>query len=189
MVDAVNGVTHEDSPDWIGWPGGNGLGSVVEQVAYPFDFVRCPAAAVHVQGMAQVADRFVDFWRAVVATQGALADFDAHAHAIQGDGLIGQCVSAGSGDGVQAFAAMHLATDQFGFFEEIEGGVDHPGARRVIAIEQVLDLADQVIAVARLFGQHRQHQQLEVTWGEYPRATLATGGAAVKRVMCGVVTH
>ena len=50
------GVLH----DRFGRPGGDGLGGVVEQGADPFDLVRGPAAAVHVQGMAFVSCKTKD---------------------------------------------------------------------------------------------------------------------------------
>ncbi|CAI8873005.1 hypothetical protein EMIT047CA2_30103 [Pseudomonas soli] len=141
---------------------------------------------MHVQGMAQVADGFVDFRRAVMTAQGTLAHLDAHAHAIEGNGLFCQGAATGIGDGVKALAALDGASDQLGFLEVAEGRVDHPGAGAVAAVEEALDLADQVVAVARLLGQHRQHQQFQVARGEYPWATFAAAGAAFEGI---VVTH
>ncbi|MNR44106.1 hypothetical protein D3C85_1628100 [compost metagenome] len=69
---------------------------------------------------------------------------------------------------------MGLAADQLGFFKEIKGRVDHPGAGAVAAIEEAFDLADQVVAVAGLFGQHRQQQQLQVAGGKHAGAAVAT---------------
>jgi len=176
-------------PDRFGRPRGDGLGGMVEQFANPLDFFRCPPAAMHVQRVAQVADRFMNLWWAVVAAQGALADFDAHAHAVQRDSLFGQRGAAGFGDGIKAFAALHLAADQLGLLEEVEGGVDHPGAWAVATVEQVFDLADQIVAVARLLGEQVQHQQLEVAGGKDARAALATAGAPLEGVMRGVFAH
>ncbi|MNH36574.1 hypothetical protein D3C79_973790 [compost metagenome] len=103
--------------------------------------------------------------------------------------MISQGGAAGLGNGVEPFAALHLAADQLCFLEKVEGGVDNPGAGRVAAIEQVLDLADQVIAVARLLGQQRQHQQLEVAGGEYPWTAFTPAGAAFEGVVGGMFTH
>src|SRR5690606_29114404 len=95
----------------------------------------------------------------------------------------------GIGDHIEAFAALHLAADQLGLLEEVERGVDHTGAGAVAAVEQVFDLADQVVAVAGLLGEQGQHQQPEITGGEDAWAALAAAGTPLEGVVVGVVTH
>ncbi|MNT09947.1 hypothetical protein D3C72_1447550 [compost metagenome] len=135
--------------------------------------------------MAQVVHRFVDLWRPVVPVQRAFTDFDAHAHAVQGDGLLGQRIKACSGDAVELLAAMHLADDQLAFFQEGQGRIDDARAWAVVAAEQAFDLADQVIAMAGLLGQHRQQQQSQVARGKdpWPAVATLTAVAALESVM------
>ena len=88
------------------------------------------------QGVAQVVHRLMDLWWAVVATQRALADIQAHAHTVQGNGLLAQEETTGVGDCVALFSAIGVAADQLALFKKGQGGVDHAGAGAVGAFEQ-----------------------------------------------------
>lgn len=96
-----------------------------------------------------------------------LADVDAHAHTVQGNFLFTQEETSGVGDCV-AFFRLGVATDQLAFFEEGQGGVDHPGAGAIGAVEQSFDLADQVVAMARLFGDQRRQEDFQIARGKDP---------------------
>src|SRR5450830_480602 len=133
---------------------------------------------MQLQGVAQVVHGLVDFQRSFMTAQRALADIDAHAYAIEGHGLFDQGLTSGIGHAVALFPGSRVAEDHFAFFEEGQGRVDHGGARAVGTVEHAFDLADQVVAVAWLFGNQRQQQQLQVAGGEDPgsaAAAFATG--------------
>ena len=155
---------------------------------------------MQLQGMAQVMHRLVDFGRPVMPAQRTLADVDAHPHALYRDRLLGQRLPAGVGDGVVFFPALGVAEDQFAFFKESQGWIDNARTGAVGAIEHAFDLADQVIAMARLFGNQREQQQFQVAGGKYawsaaaafPARTFFETVAAVTVFsvgMMGVITH
>ncbi|MCY1247589.1 hypothetical protein D9M72_609360 [compost metagenome] len=85
--------------------------------------------------------------------------------------MLGQGLASGVGHAVAFFPAFGVAGNQFAFFKKRQGRVDHAGTGTVGAVEHAFDLADQVVAVARLFGDQRQQQQFQVAGGKYSRAT------------------
>ena len=84
-------------------------------------------------------------------------------------------------------AGVGIAADHFAFFKERQVRIDHPGAGAIGAVEHRFDLADQVVAMARLLGDQCQQQQFQVARGEHPGAT-STAFAAGARAFFEAVT-
>ena len=73
--------------------------------------------------------------------------------------ILGEMRGAGFGDREQLLGPFGLPRlDQVHVVEQRERGIDDPRARRIGTAGQLLDRADQVIAVTRLFGDQRQQQ-------------------------------
>src|SRR5690606_33985150 len=84
------------------------------------------------------------------------------------------------GDGEQFFRAVALLRrDLPHLVEQGEGGIDHPGARRIGAAGQLLDPADQVIAVARLVGDQLEQHEPQFAAVEHPPPRSAASLSAV----------
>ena len=62
--------------------------------------------------------------------------------------------------------------------QQRERGVDGAGTRGVGAAEFLLDLLDQLVPVAGLFGDQREQHQAQVAGAENPAAAAATEAAA-----------
>ena len=66
------------------------------------------------------------------------------------------------------------------FFEHGQGRIDHAGARAVGAGEAVLDLLDELVAVAGALGDQREHDQAQFAMIEHAaRASTPVSAAAV----------
>ncbi|CAI8963112.1 hypothetical protein EMIT0P253_60091 [Pseudomonas sp. IT-P253] len=91
--------------------------------------------------------------------------------------MLAQGQTAGIGHAVALFATFGVALDHFAFFQKGQRWIDHAGAWAVGAIEHAFDLADQVVAMAGLFGDQGQQQQFQVAGGEYPWPATSTFAA------------
>src|SRR5207244_5859919 len=75
----------------------------------------------------------------------------------------------------RAFALRLL--DQAHVLQHGEGRIDYAGARRIGAVGQLLDRADQIVAVARLIGDELQEDEPKLAGIEHPPAAAAAAAA------------
>jgi hypothetical protein len=76
-------------------------------------------------------------------------------------------------DAIELFGPLRLDSRLAGLFEIGEGRIDHARARNVVAAGPLFQHLDQIVAMARLFGDQGQQEQLQVVGGE-----LASGAEA-----------
>ena len=70
-----------------------------------------------------------------------------------------------------ARAIASLFGDQAFVGQQVERGINHPGAGGIIAARQLFDRFDQFIAVARRFGDQGQQDQPQLTRAKHPPAS------------------
>src|SRR5687768_8662464 len=92
---------------------------------------------------------------------------------------------AGGGEGLARAFALRLL-DQPHVLEHRESRVDDPRAGRIGAVADLLDRANQVVAVARLIGDQLKQQQPKFVAREHPAATAPAAAAAVAPVAAPV---
>ncbi|CAM2190558.1 hypothetical protein BC2230_80193 [Burkholderia cepacia] len=78
--------------------------------------------------------------------------------------------AAGVGQCITLAVAFRLRRDEADFFEIRERRVHHAGARAVETVRTCVERLDQLVAVARLLGDERKQQQLEIVGAELAAA-------------------
>ncbi len=82
---------------------------------------------------------------------------------------------AGRGDAEHAAAVLFFRCHPAGLLEAGQQRVHRAGAGGVGLHEQATDVLDQLVAVARLFADQRQHQQAQVAPAQHARLSVAAG--------------
>ena len=93
--------------------------------------------------------------------------------------VAGQIGGALCGDGIEFFRAVAgggiCVTE---LFEQHQRGVDHSGTWTVRTAEPFLDLLDDLVAVARTFGDQLQNDKTQIAVAEHPAMTPPASPAA-----------
>ena len=103
--------------------------------------------------------------------------------AFESDAVLFEKGPARIGDLVELLgAALGFRDDIVLLFEQRQRRIDSAGARRIGAAELLFDGSNEVVAMARSFGDQRQKDQPQIAVAEHPAAPSAEETAAAKSI-------